>query len=88
MPTVVQLLLDRHGEAGLGALLVGVMILLLLGSWRSTVIILIGPKNLLGQVQTDYANLLHGWLPSFVSSLIEWEPSTPSSRGGNAGAVI
>ncbi len=41
MPTAVQLLLDRHGEAGLAALLVGVMILLFLGSWRSTVIILI-----------------------------------------------
>ena len=24
-------------------------------------------KNLLGKVQTDYANLVHGWLPSSVS---------------------
>ena len=24
-------------------------------------------KNLLGQIQTDYANLAHGWLPSSVS---------------------
>jgi len=47
-------------------------------------------KNLLGKVQTDYANLFHGWLPSFVSYMTPLlahrcrgrEPSTPSSRKG------
>jgi hypothetical protein len=46
-------------------------------------------KNLLGQVQTDYANLAHGWLPSSVSYLtpfwhfdaVEGEPSTSSFVG-------